>query len=57
MDFVIGKYKELNSSYTEEYPLWLKISDDICAEAVIKGSGDNVSAIFVIFDNMKSIIQ
>ena len=54
--FVSEKHENLkfDYDYKDRYLLWIKISDDLCAEAVLKGCGDNVSVILVVLsENFK----
>lgn len=49
--FVITKYKSYFKEKQFDNPksIWARISDDLSAEAVLRGSEDNVSVILIIF--------
>jgi len=57
--FILDKYIQyrLKSDYKDDDKLlWIRISDDICAEAVLRGCGDNVSVILIVFgENCENI--
>jgi serine/threonine protein phosphatase PrpC len=56
LDFVLEKFKASSCNLDDEYLTWVKIIDDLAAAAVLKGSGDNVSIVFVVFgDNIRKI--
>lgn len=45
------------AKYEDEESLWIKVSDDLVSEAVLRGSGDNVSVVLVIFNNFRNVLQ